>query len=186
MRQSNRAREASLVRMTKLAILTGCLAIASSAVLGAQTPDMLTAIPVPIALALAAPPPHVSPQQHLDEAQRGLAGISEKSVALRSQKVFGKLVKDVSALATGYADAKPETSDWTPTFSNVERDLVLLIGAGGARPTPADDVKGSRAAHVEALDSAIRIVLETVRTNVELFYDATTTQGTSAIAAAGR
>jgi hypothetical protein len=190
-RQTDDGEEASLVSMMKLATLTCCcLAIAGAATLSAQratttqTPapanDGRALDPTISARASTMPattvPPRVSPEQHLTDAKGVLTGVSEKSMSSDAQKNFSQLLKDFSALISRYADAQPQTAAWQLTLSDVERDLVRLVGGGGPRLTPPGGREAIPGLPAEVPDSATRHSLEAFRTHVELFYDAATTR----------
>jgi hypothetical protein len=121
--------------------------------------------------------PRISPEQHLADARRVLSSISEKSVPAAAQKNFSQLQKDFSALASS-AEAQPATAGWRSTFSDVERDLVRLVGGGGP-PAPASEPDANPLPKAEVPDAGTRATLQAFRTHVEMFYDAATTRDLS-------
>ena len=168
-RQTNHRRRPSLVDMMKLITRTCCwLAIAGAATLSAQSTPISTT-PATIA------PPRLSPQQHLTDAEAVLASVSETSMPSSAKKNFSQLRKDFSTLTSSYAEAQPKTAVWQSNLSDVERDLVRLIGSGSAT-LKVEDQKDLRALAAEVSDSATRASLEAFRTHVELFLDAATTR----------
>ena len=133
---------------------------------GGQTPDAGQAPRATPA------PPRISPQEHLAEAQRVLAGISSDKVPERGRKIFAQLQKDATTLPSKYGEAKA-SAEWLASFYDVERNVALLIG-GGDGVTAPDAPKVLASPQTEVTDSATRAMIKEFRTHVELFYDAAT------------
>jgi hypothetical protein len=176
-RQTNHGDRPSLVDMMNLMTRTCCwLAIAGAATLSAQsTPTSTTPATTPPTAPATNAPPRLSPQQHLTDAEAVLASVSETSMPSSAKKNFSQLRKDFSTLTSSYAEAQPKTAVWQSNLSDVERDLVRLIGSGSAT-LKVEDQKAIRGLPAEVSDSAARASLEAFRTHVELFFDAATTR----------
>jgi hypothetical protein len=146
--------------MSKLMLATSCcLAVLGVNVLGQTTGS-------------AQPPqPSVPAPQHLAEAARSLAGVSDESLRSETKKNLVQLRKDFEALSANYKKSPENAADWQPALYDVERDLVLLVGGGGLEPVDAPKPIPGLAAEVP--DSPARTALEEFRTHLELFYDAT-------------
>jgi hypothetical protein len=133
-----------------------CLALLGVTVLGQASAPAQPSVPAP---------------QHLAEAARSLAGVSDESLRSETKKNLVQLRKDFETLSAKYKASPADTVDWQPALYDVERDLVLLVGGGG--PEPAGEGKPVPGLAAEVPDSPARTALEEFRTHLELFYDAT-------------
>ena len=145
--------------MSKLTLATSCcLALLGVNVFGRTTEPAQPSVPAP---------------QHLAEAARSLAGVSDESLRSETKKNFVQLRKDFETLSANYKASPATTADWQPALWDVERDLVLLVGGGGLEPAieakPAKPIPGLPA---EVPESPARTALEEFRTHLELFFDA--------------
>lgn len=159
-----------------------------------QAPSDHPATPVPTV---------TSPRQYLDLAKQLLDAVSETSLDKDGDTRLSQLRRDYTQLMRNYqmrlspsAGAagsmslstngvpQPAIVDWTLTFYDVERDFASLLGGGAPSPpiTSATPVGMERpvlravtAPDIGAknLSPDARGQLQDARTNVELFYDAT-------------
>ena len=150
------------------------------------------------------------PQQYLGTAKQLLDAVPTKSLDGNGQTRLSHLREDFANLVTTYQThavtaptsaasvakgAKGPATDvvaWEMKFSDVERDLTLILGGGSSRsvspttavkttghtdsterPTGTDSSIAAPEIGVKHLDPDVRMQLEQVRTSVELFYDAT-------------
>ena len=146
--------------MSKLMLATSCcLALLGVNVLGQTTGSAQPS------------QPSVPAPQHLAEAARSLAGVSDESLRSDTKKNLVQLRKDFETLSANYKKSPENAADWQPALYDVERDLVLLVGGGGLEPTSeAKPIPGLAA---EVPDSPARTALGEFRTHLELFFDAT-------------
>jgi hypothetical protein len=121
--------------------------------------------------------PSVPAPQHLAEAARSLAGVSDESLRSDTKKNRAELRKDLvqlrkdfETLTANYKASPANSADWQPALWDVERDLVLLVGGGGLEP--AVEAKPIPGLAAEVPESPARTALEEFRTHLELFYDA--------------
>ena len=150
--------------MSKLMLATSCaLALLGVNALGQATGSAQTSTPAP---------------EHLAEAARSLAGVSDESLRSETKKNLVQLRKDLvqlrkdfETLSTNYKTSPANSADWQPVLWDVERDLVVLVGGGGLEP--AVEAKPIPGLPAEVPESAARTALEEFRTHLELFYDAT-------------
>jgi len=155
--------------MSKLMLATSCcLALLGVSVLG-QTAG--SAQPSQASQPSQPSQPSVPAPQHLAEAARSLAGVSDESLRSDTKKNLVQLRKDFETLSANYKKSPENAADWQPALYDVERDLVLLVGGGGLEPTDAPKPIPGLAAEVP--DSPARTALEEFRTHLELFFDAT-------------
>lgn len=140
-----------------------CFGLAGAASLRAQVAGTATV-----------PPPPVSAQQRLHDAQQALAAAPETTVPRHGQTSQSQLTEDFSALVSSYGAAEPGGA-WKVSFSAVERDVVRLIGGGGPLFDPAASLRPIRMLRSELLGSDALGPLTVFRTDLELFYDAATT-----------
>ena len=155
--------------MSKLMLATSCcLALLGVSVLG-QTAG--SAQPSQASQPSQPSQPSVPAPQHLAEAARSLAGVSDESLRSDTKKNLVQLRKDFETLSANYKKSPENAGDWQPALYDVERDLVLLVGGGGLEPVDAPKPIPGLAAEVP--DSPARTALEEFRTHLELFYDAT-------------
>jgi hypothetical protein len=118
----------------------------------------------------------VSPEQHLCDAETTLAKLSEKTVTdTVTRKNVSQLKKDFATLKGAYKGFAGPVTPWQTAIYDVERDLVLLIGGGGPE-AESDSSKPVPGLAEEVGDTSTRDVLKLFRTQVELFYDAATSQ----------
>jgi hypothetical protein len=142
--------------MSKLTLATSCcLALLGVNVLGQTAGSAQPSTPAP---------------QHLAEAARSLAGVSDESLRSETKKNLVQLRKDFERLSANYKMSPANAADWQPALWDVERDLVLLVGGGGLEP--ADEPKPIPGLAAEVPESPARTALEEFRTHLELFYDA--------------
>jgi len=155
--------------MSKLMLATSCcLALLGVSVLG-QTAG--SAQPSQASQPSQPSQPSVPAPQHLAEAARSLAGVSDESLRSDTKKNLVQLRKDFETLSANYKKSPENAADWQPALYDVERDLVLLVGGGGLEPTSeAKPIPGLAA---EVPDSPARTALGEFRTHLELFFDAT-------------
>lgn len=161
-----------------------------------QAPPAPPAMPAQTATETAPPPPpSVTAPQYLDRARQLLAGINGDSLPKDAQKTLAQLRTDFDAMSMAYTAslASPQQSpalaaveergptDWQSRFSDVERDLALLVGGGSMLVTrpPASAAGSVDVPDISQLspgntDGNSRPTLEGFRTQLELFYDATT------------
>jgi len=155
--------------MSKLMLATSCcVALLGVSVLG-QTAG--SAQPSQASQPSQPSQPSVPAPQHLAEAARSLAGVSDESLRSDTKKNLVQLRKDFETLSANYKKSPENAADWQPALYDVERDLVLLVGGGGLEPTSeAKPIPGLAA---EVPDSPARTALGEFRTHLELFFDAT-------------
>ncbi|HMD35734.1 MAG TPA: hypothetical protein VKH42_12235 [Vicinamibacterales bacterium] len=118
------------------------------------------------------PPP--TPESHVLEAKRLLGDIAA-SPTTDVGKQIAALQIHFTDFATAFLTGRPAVKgrdeavgtsgavavDWRPKYAQVERDLRSLIGS----PDPNDPDRG-----IVSLDPVVRKQLESVRTNLRLFY----------------
>lgn len=179
-----------------------CALVISSTVF-AQTPSAPAGqgppAPAPMPSAAPAvtpppPPPSVTAPQFLDHARQLLAGINGESLPKDAQKTLAQLRMDFDAMAAAYAASLATTkappvpvveergpTDWQTRFSDVERDLALLVGGGSMLVTKPPvsaagtvDVPDISQLSPGKSETGSRPTLEGFRTQLELFYDAAT------------
>jgi hypothetical protein len=177
--------------MMKVTLLPCCVLVATivattgmTLTARSQDPTAQTALPVTPVLAppVSAPsppattpaPPPVPPQQYLEDARQLLDGLAEGSLASDAQKQLAHLRADFSTLASKYGDAQEGNTTWESAFYDVERDIVRLIGGRGLPGTSADEQEATPTSRSEVVNAPMRARLSAFRTQVELFYDATT------------
>ena len=114
--------------------------------------------------------PSMPARQHLAEAARSLAGVSDESLRSETKKNVVQLRKDFETLSSSYKASPANAADWQLPLYDVERDLVLLVGGGGLEP--AVEAKPIPGLAAEVPESPARTALEAFRTHLELFYDA--------------
>jgi hypothetical protein len=117
------------------------------------------------------PPPRISPEQHLADAERVLSGVSDKSLPSAARRNLAQLRKDFESLTKSFKGNELKVSVWQPAMYDTERDLVLLVGGGGIDTIETKAIPGLAAQVAEPLT---REGLETFRTHLELFYDVAT------------
>jgi len=134
--------------------------------------------PVPTISPIATGPakPVLSPEQHLSDAETTLSKLSEKTVTdPATRKNLSQLKKDFATLKGAYKGFAGPVTPWQTAIYDVERDLVLLIGGGGPE-AESDGTKPVPGLAEEVGDASTRDVLKLLRTQVELFYDAASSQ----------
>ena len=91
------------------------------------------------------------------------------------QKTITQLRTDFMTMTSAYRESIAKSKPWVSSIYAVERDLVLLIGGGGANADAADkDKKSIPGLSAQVSDPTTRTALEAFRTHVELFFDAAT------------
>jgi hypothetical protein len=154
-------------------IVKGLTPALSAAVLGAlfSVPVVSTGQTTATQPAASTAPANLkTPQQHLDEAKRILAGVNESSLTGEASRLFATLKRDVNDLAASYLKRK----DWRKGYSAAEADLLALVGSGSNTPSGSSTATTAPpSGGVANLDALVRGHLLEVRTQLGLFYAAT-------------
>jgi hypothetical protein len=123
-------------------------------------------------------PARLTPEQHLANAEKALAGVSERSASGDMQKTIAQLRTDFMTMTSAYRESIAKSKPWVSSIYAVERDLVLLVGGGGPDADAPDkdnkDKKSIPGLSAQVSDPMTRAALEAFRTHVELFFDAAT------------
>jgi hypothetical protein len=144
-----------------------------------------------------------TPQQHLDEAKRIVAGVNEASLSGEAAKRFAVLKRDLNELAAAYlkrtelgsapgsahgADrptgtsgtsipgsvAEVKSKDWRTSYTAVEAAVTDLVGSGSNSPSGSSTATTAPpSGGVPNLDAAVRGQLQEVRTHLAMFYAGT-------------